>query len=155
MKTHSAVTRWFVDTNVLVYSRDRSEPTKQARALAWLRTVLTSGDLVISPQIVNESCSVLLKKDKSRREHPAIRAFARELLFWCDAPLNADVIDQALVLHERGGVSWWDCPMVASALEIGADYLLSENLQDGRRFGRLQIVDPFRIAPEDFLAALA
>ena len=45
--------------------------------------------------------------------------------------------------------------MVASALEVGADYLLTEDLQDGRRFGRLQIVDPFRIAPEDFMAALA
>ena len=45
--------------------------------------------------------------------------------------------------------------MVASALAANADYLLSEDLQDGRRFGLLQVVNPFRIAPEDFLAALA
>ena len=155
MKTRSGGIRWFVDSNVMVYSRDPTEPTKQVRALAWLRKVQASGELLLSPQIINETCSVLLRKNKSRHLHPEIRAFVRELLLWCDAPLDADVIDQALVLHEREGVSWWDCPVVASALEIQADYLLTEDLQDGRRFGRLQIVDPFLIAPEDFLATMA
>ena len=28
--------KFFVDTNILVYSRDASEPEKQGRALAWL-----------------------------------------------------------------------------------------------------------------------
>ena len=155
MRTPSGGIRWFVDTNVLVYSRDLREPTKRARAGAWLRTVLASGKLVLSPQIVNETCSVLLNREKDPQRQADVRAFARSLLIWCEAPLDADVVREALVIHERHKVSWWDCPMVASAQQVGADYLLSEDLQDGRRFGRLQIVDPFRIAPEDFLAALA
>ena len=155
MRTPSGGIRWFVDTNVMVYSRSMNEPLKQARASAWLRMVLANGKLIVSPQIVNETCSVLLKREKNRLRHPEIRAFAGGLLVWCEAPLTADVIRQALVIHERHSVSWWDCPMIASAIEVGADYLLSEDLQDGRRFGRLQIVDPFRIAPEDFLAAMA
>ncbi len=58
-------------------------------------------------------------------------------------------------LHAQQTLSWWDSVLLASALQVGADYLLTEDFQDGRRFGRLRIVDPFRIAPEDFLAALA
>ena len=155
MRTRSGGTRWFVDSNVMIYSRDSTEPMKQARAVAWLRAAQASGELLLSPQIVNETCSVLLRKNRSGSLHGDIRAFARSLLVWCEAPLDADVVDQALVIHERHGVSWWDCPVVASAIESDADYLLTEDLQDGRRFGRLQIVDPFRIAPEDFLAAMA
>ena len=155
MTTPSVGIRWFVDTNVLVYSRDQAEPTKQTRAAAWLRAVLANGKLILSPQIINETCSVLLKREKDQGRRAEIRAFARGLLVWCEAPFDAGIVEHALVIHERHQVSWWDCPMVASALKIGADYLLTEDLQDGRRFGRLQIVDPFRIAPEDFLAALA
>ena len=155
MRTRSGGIRWFVDTNVLVYSRDLNAPTKQMRSSAWLRAVLASGKLILSPQIINETCSVLLTKKKDRQRHSDIRAFVRGLLIWCEAPLDADVVGQALVLHERHTVSWWDCPMVVSAMKLDADCLLTEDLQDGRRFGRLQIVNPFRIAPEDFLAEMA
>ena len=155
MRTPSGATRWFVDSNVMVYSRDLREPTKQARATAWLKAALKNGELIISPQIVDETCSVLLRREKDQRRHAEVHAFARGLLRWCKAPLDADVVDHAISIHEQHHLSWYDCPMVASAMEVGADYLLTEDLQDGRRFGRLRIVDPFRIAPEDFLAALA
>ena len=155
MRTPSGDIRWFVDSNVMVYSRDLREPVKQARAQAWLKAVLQNGELIISPQIVNETCSVLLRRETDPRRHLDIRAFALGLSRWCKAPLDAGVVEDALAIHERHNLSWYDCPMVASALHADADYLLTEDLQDGRRFGRLQIVDPFRIAPEDFLAALA
>ena len=155
MKTPSGGIRWFVDSNVMVYSRDPRDPAKQARAKAWLKAALQIGELIISPQIVSETCSVLLRREEDRGRHDDIRAFARGLLRWCKAPLDADVVDHAISIHEEHHLSWCDCPMVASAIEVGADYLLTEDLQDGRRFGRLRIVDPFRIAPEDFMAALA
>ena len=34
--------------------------------------------------------------------------------------------------------------MRATAQRAGIDYLLSEDMQDGRRFGELTIVNPFR-----------
>lgn len=43
----------------------------------------------------------------------------------------------------QGGLSFYDALIVASALEAGADRLLSEDMQAGRRFGTLEIVDPF------------
>ena len=155
MKTRSGDIQWFVDSNVMVYSRDLMEPVRQRRASAWLKAALLNGQLIISPQIVNETCSVLLRREKDAGRHADIHAFARGLLRWCKAPLDASVVEAAIAIHEQDHLSWYDCPMVASALAANADYLLSEDLQDGRRFGLLQVVNPFRIAPEDFLAALA
>lgn len=44
----------FVDTNILVYSRDASEPAKQARALAWLEELWRSRRERLSWQVLQE-----------------------------------------------------------------------------------------------------
>ena len=45
---------YLVDTNVLVYAYDRTEPAKQARALALLRQIPFSGEGAISTQVLVE-----------------------------------------------------------------------------------------------------
>ena len=47
--------RAFVDTDILVYSRDRSEPAKQPLALEWLKVLWTLRTGRISHQTLNES----------------------------------------------------------------------------------------------------
>jgi predicted nucleic acid-binding protein len=42
-----------------------------------------------------------------------------------------------------GGLSWWDAMIVASAQEAGAVRLLTEDMQEGRRFGDLIVENPF------------
>jgi predicted nucleic acid-binding protein len=140
---------------VLVYLRDPRFPEKTRRAAEWLRTARRNGRLVLSPQIVNELCATLLRRRFNREEDEDCRKFASGFMRWCTAPLDRRTVEEAMRLHSQHTLSWWDSVLLASALQVGADYLLSEDLQDGRRFGRLQIVDPFRIAPDDFLAALA
>jgi predicted nucleic acid-binding protein len=44
----------FVDTNVLVYWRDASEPDKQARALAWMETLWERRTGRLSFQVLQE-----------------------------------------------------------------------------------------------------
>jgi len=46
-------------------------------------------------------------------------------------------------LTERHGLSWYDALIVAAALEGQCEVLYSEDLQHGRRFGDLQIQNPF------------
>jgi predicted nucleic acid-binding protein len=57
-------------------------------------------------------------------------------------PLTAETHAQALALARDHGLSFYDALIVASALEAGCDTLYSEDLQDGRRFPGLTIVDP-------------
>lgn len=48
--------RVFVDTNVLVYVRDRSQPLKAQQAAAWLRALSRSEQAqpVLSAQVIRE-----------------------------------------------------------------------------------------------------
>jgi predicted nucleic acid-binding protein len=41
-------------------------------------------------------------------------------------------------------IAFWDAMLCATASRAGLHYLLSEDMQDGRRFGALTIVNPFR-----------
>jgi predicted nucleic acid-binding protein len=49
-------------------------------------------------------------------------------------------------LEEEHTLSFWDALIVQAAIQIGAERLTSEDLQDGRRFGTLTIHNPFRQA---------
>jgi predicted nucleic acid-binding protein len=44
----------FVDTNVLVYARDASDPEKQAIAAAWIEHLWASADGRLSVQVLQE-----------------------------------------------------------------------------------------------------
>jgi predicted nucleic acid-binding protein len=151
--TTRPASRWFIDTNVLAYLKDGRAPLKQGRCEAWLKAILEHGDPSLSPQVINELVRVLTQKSPLAGDLPKRLAFVRGFLDWCDAPLDAETCRVAMDLYEHHRLFWWDCVLIASAIQIEADYLLSEDLQEGRRFGRLQIVDPFRNPPDVFFAA--
>jgi predicted nucleic acid-binding protein len=72
--------------------------------------------------------------------------------------LGQTLIDQpptaiAREIRQRTKYSWWDCLLLASALELGCTHFLSEDLQDGHTISGLTIVDPFAHTPEQILAS--
>ena len=131
----------FVDTNVWVYAHLKvAGDPRHERALALMQS--TAG-LVISPQVVAEYYSVMLRNARADAWIQAnLRAmFARTRL----QPANADVLATALALRNRYAFSFWDCQIVAAALEARCDTLLTEDLQHGQVIDkRLRVVNPFR-----------
>lgn len=131
--------RVFVDTNLWVYAHLRSpDDGRHDRAL---RRLQAEQDMVISPQVVAEYYSVMLKNARPDAWIQAnLRAmFARTQL----QPANGAVLNTALELRNRYGFSFWDCQIAAAALEAGCELLLSEDLQDGQVLGeRLRVVNP-------------
>jgi predicted nucleic acid-binding protein len=55
-----------------------------------------------------------------------------------------DDLDLALTLVSDHRLAFWDALLCATAERAGLRYLLTEDLQDGRRLGQLTIVNPFR-----------
>ena len=53
----------------------------------------------------------------------------------------------AIDLMRLNKISNWDALMIRSALSVGCRYLLTEDLNHGRRFDTLEIVNPFRSLP--------
>lgn len=133
----------FVDTNVLVYAVDNSEPHKREIA----RRVLGStayGRLMVSAQILGEFYVTVTRK--LRKPLPADQATAA--LDWL-AMLPVLAIDTSLVrsateISRTEQLSYWDGLVVAAAVRSGCRLLLSEDLNDGQRFGPVRIENPFR-----------
>lgn len=133
----------FLDTNVLVYSLDRSDPTKHARARALVAELLEAGTVVVSTQVLLELFTVLTRKAPIRLPAEAALAIVERMLPWpIHSPTAADVVAAArLATEER--ISLWDANIVQSALAVGARTLWSEDLQHQRRFEGLVVRNPF------------
>jgi predicted nucleic acid-binding protein len=50
---------------------------------------------------------------------------------------------EALTLHRRYSLSWYDSLIVSAASESQCKILYSEDLQDGQSFGGLKVRNPF------------
>ena len=137
--------RFFLDTNVFVYSFDETSPKKSARAAELIRQAVRSGNGIISYQVVQEFFNVALR----RFTHPMTIAEAEQYLATTLRPLLAvhsspALYVEALRLSSSHSLSWYDSILLAAAIEGGAQVLYSEDFQHGQQFGALRIEDPFR-----------
>ena len=134
--------RAFFDSNVFVYAFERGDSDRQGVAQGLLSRYASAGHgLVLSVQVLLETYNVLTRR---KRVPPSDALAAVRLLAQHEvvAP-SADAALRALELAARHGVSAWDSLIVQAALDAGCDTLFSEDLQNGRRFGALQVVNPF------------
>jgi predicted nucleic acid-binding protein len=141
----------FVDSTVLLYPLDPRTPAKQATCGAWLRTLRSADELVLSPQSLNESYWVVVREPAFASVRASIRAYLTDYAPWATAPLEAQTLGDAFALEDRHGVRFWDALMLASASSAGCAYFLSEDLNDGQTYGAVQAVNPFRHTPADVL----
>src|SRR5213594_4780983 len=131
------------DTNILVYTLPDPANTKRDAA----RELLIRG--------AQPEASILLLQSLAEFSYVALRKFRlsidsieRRVRDWRQAiPVHAagepELLD-ALNLVRDHRIDFWDALLCATASRAGLDYLFSEHLQDGRRFGGLTIVNPFR-----------
>lgn len=120
----------FVDTNVLLYVHDRHDPAKARASASWLAALSGEGRTRINLQVLNELTHVLLRKRWF--EHPEIvHRIVDDFAAMGERPLTRIEVERARRLHATLGFSWWDCLLLASALELGCTHFLSEDLQDG------------------------
>jgi predicted nucleic acid-binding protein len=136
--------RTFFDTNVLVYLFDADSPDKQARAREALRERLESGVVVVSTQVLQEFFVTVTRK--LARPLPAAEAEAalHRLMELLVVQVDPDQILAAAVSSRRDRISFWDALILTAAAVAGCEEVLSEDLQHGRSFGRVRIVNPFR-----------
>ena len=136
--------RFFLDTNVFVYSFDPNAPAKARRARELIRRAVATGKGIISFQVAQEFFNVALR----RFAQPMTVAEAEQYLATVFRPLMAVHSSQALYaealrLSDRYRLSWYDALIVAAAIEGESSILYSEDLQHGQRFGDLRAENPF------------
>lgn len=126
----------FLDTNILVYAQQSG-----AKAEISQRLIIEGG--TISVQVLNELANVLRKKlGRSWRDIELVLDDIDNALDPA-LPLTAKANRAALALARDHNLGFYDGLIVASALEAGCDTLFSEDMQHGRKFGSIGIVNPF------------
>jgi len=138
---------YFVDTNVLVYARDASEPGKQASAIAWLDFLWRTKRGRLSSQVLQEYYQVVTRKLSPGLPRDAARQDVLDLGAWQPQPIDRQVIERAWCVEDEFRLSWWDSLIVAAALKVGAAYLLTEDLQTAQVFAEVQVVNPSQSSP--------
>jgi predicted nucleic acid-binding protein len=137
--------RFFLDTNIFVYSFDPTAPQKSARASELIRHAVRSRNGIVSYQVVQEFFNVAFR----RFAHPMTAPEAEQYLATTFRPLLAinssgALYVEAFRLISRYSLSWYDSLVVAAAIEGGVQILYSEDFQHGQEFGNLSIENPFR-----------
>src|ERR1022692_2385887 len=110
--------RFFLDTNIFVYSFDRNSPDKLHRSTQLIRQAAATGKGIVSYQVVQEFFNVALR----RFAQPMTVAEAEQYLGTVFRPLLAVQSSQALCsealrLKDKYRMSWYDSLIVAAAME--------------------------------------
>lgn len=137
----------FVDTNVLVYSRDASEPQKQIQAMAWMTHLWKTQAGRLSFQVLQEFYVTVTEKLRPGLNSEEARRDVRSLLAWRPIAMDGRVLEGAWLIQDQYKFSWWDALILSAAQVAECRYLLSEDLQEDQELGNLKIVNPFRTAP--------
>lgn len=136
--------RAFVDTNILVYAHDRAAGAKQERAREAVTELWDHRSGVLSTQVLQEFYINVRRKAANPISRSEARRALENYLSWTIVINDGDSILRAIDLERRYRLSFWDALIVQAALRSGANRLLSEDFQHGRRFGDVMIVNPFR-----------
>jgi predicted nucleic acid-binding protein len=147
-ETRCMTGRFFLDTNVFIYTFDSRVPAKRTKAAQLIRRAVDTGQGIVSYQVVGEFLNVAL-----RRFSPAVTvAEAEQYLITVFRPILAvqsspAIFLEALRIAAKHELAWYDSVIVAAAIESRCDVLYSEHLQAGRNIENLRIENPFTWRP--------
>ena len=133
----------FLDTNILVYAYDRSQPEKQATAQALLTQGIERENAVLSSQVLGEFFVVVTR----RIQTPIPADEAGQLIdFFSILPVvevDLKLVKRAISVHKELQISYWDSLIVSAAERAGCQKILSEDLNAGQTYHGVEVENPF------------
>jgi len=137
--------KFFLDTNILVYSFDDRHILKQKCAQQLIEEALESGCGVISFQVIQEFLNLSSKKFLVPLSTKEQRLYLQKILIpLCEIYSEPSLYDMAIDIRERYHFSFYDSLIISSALEARCKTLYSEDLQHGQQILDLKVVNPFK-----------
>ena len=135
---------YFLDTNLLIYSFDEKAPVKREKSRHLIASAIRNGCGTLSWQVVQEFLNVALHKwEKPMSQADAISYLGSTLEPLCTIYPTPSLWHSALLIQTQTQYRFYDSLIVAAALQAGVKILYSEDLQAGRRFGTMEIQNPF------------
>ncbi len=133
----------FVDTNVLLYAYDNTNPEKQGKAADLIEKLWLQRTGAISIQVTQEFLNNIRRKVTSALTlEEAIDVIERFSDWRVHSPTLENVARAARNV-ERFKVSFWDALILESAAALGCDTVWSEDLNHGQVYGTVMVKNPF------------
>ena len=137
--------KYFIDTNIFVYSFDNRQPEKWERSMELIQEALLSGKGIISMQVIQEFLNVATQKFAIPMRIEEAKEYLRMVLNpLCQVYPYAALYESCLELQEETRYSFYDSLIIAAAIQGGCEILYSEDLQDGQEVRGVKIVNPYR-----------
>ena len=133
--------RFSVDTNILIYAVDYTQPAKKAQSRDLLSGLVLE-ETVLSQQVYGEFLSVGFRR----------RMEVRDVLFaqleswqkvYTTLPTQVSDLTRAFDLATRYRLQYWDALILTVVRAAGVTLFFSEDMQDGLNIGTLKIRNPF------------
>lgn len=133
-----------LDANVLVYAVDLADPVKHARAVDIVGRVAASNG-ALCEQAFFEFLHAVIRKFGFARDRAFAVVAAWQGHFETIAS-HALIFQDTAALMQKYNLSVWDARLIAACDAGGVTILLSEDFQDGGRYGRVLVLNPFEAA---------
>jgi len=132
----------FLDTNVLVYAYDVTDPAKRRIAQDLVRKAVAGG-LVVSTQVLAEFVATLLHKLSPAPSSQDVIALLDTL-----APIRLvspdhEIVRRAVEAKAAYGLHFYDGMIVAAAERAGCERIWSEDFSPAQKYFGVAVANPF------------
>ena len=132
---------YFLDTNILIYATSQAADhlPKRGRARRWV----ARSDWGVSTQVLMEFFA------QARREKHGLLPTAAQAFVECIAArrpvvaVDKAIVVEALAMRHRYYLTHWDAAILCAARKLGASTLVSEDLETGRNYDGVTVINPF------------
>lgn len=137
--------KFFLDSNILIYSFDSRDLAKQQLAQQLISQALVNKIGIISYQVVQESLNTARRKFNTTLSTDDCQSFLIQVLMpICQVYPCLELYQKALNIQERLKFQFYDSLVVAAALQAECRTLYTEDLHHGQIIdSTLHIINPF------------
>jgi len=134
----------FLDTNVLVYAVDTDPACTEKREQA--RMLIRKDQFGTSAQVIQEFYVTVTRKLATPLSPLTAARWVDRLTRVPFAPTDTLILKAAIIRSQAWKISYWDAAIISAAEALGATKLMTEDLNDGQFYGRVQAINPFKQA---------
>ena len=136
--------KFFIDTNIFIYSFDSINTFKQQKAKNLISSALYNFNGCTSYQVIQEFINVATQKFDTPLNKKDCRKYIETVLEpLCEIFVSSQLFNDALDIKEGWKYSFYDSLIIAAAIKANCKILFSEDLQHEQRIRDLVITNPF------------
>ncbi len=136
--------KYFLDTNIFIYTFDNKEPEKQQKSQQLIQETLRTRKGIISYQIIQEFVNASLQKFSVSMEPEHCKSYIDNFLYpLCEIFPSSELFKEAIDIKRETGLSYFDSLIVISAIKGNCKILYTEDMNDGQVIRGIKISNPF------------